>query len=346
VFITTFVDVMRLVDAEFDMIVDCFEHGTIPHLDGTEEVRHYLEANFPPDPERAMELRTLGRPSSCPGWCSHVWPNLHSIRGISSGSFASSVPLAQSYLGPNTNVYSSYYGCTEAAAIGSPYNPRELNQFKLTTETIIEFLDIGTNEDSISAIAQPWEVEVGGRYEILLTTQDGLWRYRLADVVEVAGFDPSDGAPIVQFVERRNVILRFRDCMITEKELRAAMSCASEKSLTYIVDWTATMDERQSPATIGFFVELSVDQVSDLFLDAPEYIAESLSRINDNVRWSVDHQTLGKPVIWLVRPGTFRDFRQMKLDEGSNSVGQIKVPVVLPKDAYVKWFSNRVVREL
>jgi len=72
--------------------------------------------------------------------------------------------------------------------------------------------------DSITALAQlvsapremrgladhwQWEVEVGRRYELVLTTQDGLWRYRLGDVVEISGFDPTDGVPIIQFVERR-----------------------------------------------------------------------------------------------------------------------------------------------
>jgi hypothetical protein len=46
VFINTFVDIMRLIDVEFDMIVDCIDHGSIPHLEGTEEVWHYLEVCF------------------------------------------------------------------------------------------------------------------------------------------------------------------------------------------------------------------------------------------------------------------------------------------------------------
>ena len=48
-----------------------------------------------------------------------------------------------------------------------------------------------------------WEVEVGRRYEVVVTNQDGLWRYRLGDVVEISGFDPTDGVPVIQFVERR-----------------------------------------------------------------------------------------------------------------------------------------------
>ena len=65
-----------------------------------------------------------------------------------------------------------------------------------------------------------------------------------------------------------------------------------------------------------------------------------------NVVWAITYDSFRKPTIRLVRSRTFSAFRQLKLDEGINSLGQIKVPVVLPKPAYVEWFSNRVVREL
>ena len=73
---------------------------------------------------------------------------------------------------------------------------------------------------------------------------------------------------------------------------------------------------------------------------------DELSRSNKNIAWALAHDLFRKPTIRLVRSGTFSDFRQLKLDEGSNNLGQVKVPVVLPKAAYVTWFSNRVVQEL
>jgi len=48
-----------------------------------------------------------------------------------------------------------------------------------------------------------WELEVGKRYELFLTTNDGLWRYRQEDIVEVTGFAPDDGQPVLRFIERR-----------------------------------------------------------------------------------------------------------------------------------------------
>ena len=73
---------------------------------------------------------------------------------------------------------------------------------------------------------------------------------------------------------------------------------------------------------------------------------DELSRSNKNIAWALAHDLFRKPTIRLVRSGTFSDFRQLKLDEGSNNLGQIKVPVVLLKDEYIAWFLDRVVQEL
>ncbi|KAF8551418.1 hypothetical protein OG21DRAFT_1499160 [Imleria badia] len=335
-FITAFVDMICLLDVEFDMMVDCIADGTIPALDGIAEVRHYLELNISADPERAAELRQLGRPSSRPGWCGHVWPNLHSVTAIAGGSFALSVPLVQWFLGPNTAIRALAYGSTEAY-VGSPYDPLKLDQFKLTNETIIEFSDI-SKDDSISSLVQVWEVEVGRRYDVVVTTQDGLWRYRLGDVVEICGFDPTDGVPSFNSSSAANF-------MVSEKELRAATLSMVLNTEAKVVDWTTTIDDRSLPATIGFFVELANDQISDLAL-GPERVLDELVRSNDNVARAIAHDVFRKPTIRVVRPGTFSGFRQLKLDEGSHDLGQVKVPVVLSKVEYVTWFSTRVVEEL
>ena len=44
------------------------------------------------------------------------------------------------------------------------------------------------------------EVEVGKRYEVALTTNSGLYRYRMGDVVEVVGFH--ERCPVIAFKYR------------------------------------------------------------------------------------------------------------------------------------------------
>ena len=78
-----------------------------------------------------------------------------------------------------------------------------------------------------------------------------------------------------------------------------------------------------------------------------ECVLDVLSRSNENITRASARGILGKPTIRIVERGTFSKFRQLKLDEGAaQSLGQVKVPVVLPKAAYVAWFANQVVKEL
>lgn len=55
---------------------------------------------------------------------------------------------------------------------------------------------------SESSFLRQWEVEAGKAYEVYLTTQDGLWRYAIGDVVTIVGFDPTDGQPVIRFTGR------------------------------------------------------------------------------------------------------------------------------------------------
>ena len=46
---------------------------------------------------------------------------------------------------------------------------------------------------------------MGKKYEVVATTNDGLWRYQLNDIVEVAGFTP-EGTPLIRYVERKGYV--------------------------------------------------------------------------------------------------------------------------------------------
>ena len=159
-----------------------------------------------------------------------------------------------------------------------------------------------------------------------------------------------------------SAVIRFPLFQISEQELRFAMSSVVVDTVGHVVDWTSTVDERQVPYTIGFFVELAGDEGMSLFLFCcaslfiscivsdsmltGERILDVLSRSNKNIITAFARGALGKPTIWTVERGTFSKFRQLKLDEGVQSLGQVKVPVVLPKAEYVAWFVNQVVKEL
>lgn len=84
---------------------------------------------------------------------------------------------------------------------------------------LIEFLEVSSDEalqsvlspvrtvqlDIISRASSPLKCEfvIGRHYEHILTTRDGLWKYRIRDVVFIKGFAPEDGLPVISCVGRQ-----------------------------------------------------------------------------------------------------------------------------------------------
>ena len=44
------------------------------------------------DPQRADELKSIGPPSSFPGWAPRIWPRFDTLISICSGTFATALP--------------------------------------------------------------------------------------------------------------------------------------------------------------------------------------------------------------------------------------------------------------
>ncbi|KAI5995277.1 GH3 auxin-responsive promoter-domain-containing protein [Pisolithus orientalis] len=140
-------------------------------------------------------IETVGKPTDQPGWLLKIWPMLKSVISIGSGVFSVAVPKLRFHLGSDVQLRSLGFHSSKTH-VATVYDPSDLNLFKATSQDIIEYFDV-TKEENASSIVPPWLVEIGKHYEVVCTTHDGLWRYRLGDIVEIAGFDPTDGSPII-----------------------------------------------------------------------------------------------------------------------------------------------------
>ncbi|KAF9234200.1 GH3 auxin-responsive promoter [Melanogaster broomeanus] len=339
---TVFIDMIRYMEDEWDMLLDSIETGVLPNWDGVDHVLEYLEPKFHPKPERAAELRAIGKDTKRPGWLKRVWPMLKVVIGIASGVFSSVIPKTRHYLGPDVVIQSLGFTASETY-IGTVYNPANVNLFKVAWDDVIEYLDVSKAETA-SSLVPAYEIEAGNKYEIVITTRDGMWRYRMGDIVEVAGFDPNDGSPLIRYVERRNVAIRLGGAMTSEKQLADAIFAAQD-ALGPIVEFTVVVDDRTMPSSFGYLVEVqgelraSADQ-------ATAQVEADLCRSNPNIKRSLELQTIGSPTIRILEPGTFRDYRRLKIEASNSGSGQMKVPAVMWDQTAQEWMLQRVEREV
>ncbi|KAI6133976.1 GH3 auxin-responsive promoter [Pisolithus croceorrhizus] len=337
-FTTSAVDMIRYMEEEWDTLLASIETGELPPWDDIQHVREYLQPHFPPRPERAAEFRAIGKATDQSGWLVEIWPMLNTIFSVGSGVFSVAVPKLRFYLGPDVRLCSLGFATSEAY-IATVYDLSDLNLFKVTSQDIIEYLDV-TVEENAASLVPPWLVEVGKHYEIVCTTRDGLWRYRFGDVIEVAGFDPTDGTPIIRYFERRNVITWMAGGLLTEKHITAAI-LAVQDTLAPITEFTAIIDSHSGIPTLGYLLEVH----GELHPDAPKApvkLHNELCRLNEEF----DPQRMQVPTIRVLRPGTFAEYRQWRIEVTNSGSGQAKVPVLLWDNVAQERMLARVQKEL
>ncbi|KAF8061520.1 GH3 auxin-responsive promoter [Lyophyllum atratum] len=342
-FCTFFVDFVRLIEQHWDMLIQAIEDGVIPQLDGAEHVHQYLQGQFQPNPARAAELRAVGNDTASPGWVKRLWPELQRVLGNASGPFSRLIRQVRHYTGPSVSFQSVGLTCSETW-LAQIYDPqRDLNLYKMSSDDLFEYLDVPATE-SAAHLKQAWETETGKDYELVLTTRDGLWRYRLGDVVEIAGYDPMDGQPIIRYSRRRNMMMRASAEFVTEKELVDAVHSLSD-ILGNVAEFTVMIDDRPVPRAYGFLVELE-GRPGPNAKSGPSHLNDFLKSRNDTFAYFSSRQLLGIPRFRRLAPGTFRSYREWKASKNANGGGQIKVPTIVSDEEVVDWLLNRVMEEI
>lgn len=342
-FSTFFFDFIRLIKEHWDMLIQAIEDGVVPKLEGAEHVHQYLQTQFKPNQTRATELRAVGNDTATPGWAQRLWPNLQRVLGNASGMFSRVTQQIQHYIGTSISFQSAGLTCSEAW-LAQVYDPRrDLNLYKMSSDDLFEYLDVSAPATA-AHLKRAWEVETGKDYELVLSTRDGLWRYKLGDVVKIAGFDPVDGQPIIRYSGRRNVIMRASGEFVTEIELLDAVHTVLD-SLGNVTEFTVIVDDRPVPRAYGYLMELAGNPGPKAKF-APSHLNDFLRSTNDTFAYFSSRQLLGTPTIRLLAPGSFRSYREWKVSNNALGSGQIKVPTITTDQEVVDWLLNRVVGEI
>ncbi|KAI6140849.1 GH3 auxin-responsive promoter-domain-containing protein [Pisolithus tinctorius] len=330
-FTTACRDLCRTIDNRWEDLIHCIETGVITDLDGIAAVKDNLQDFLQPNPDRVEELRRIGKTTDTPGWFRQIWPQLRVILANASGPFATLIPEIRHYAGPDVSVQSVRF-------LAVVYDPRDLNLYSVVgSDDVIEFLPVDKPEES-KYLAQSWNVELGRKYEVVLTTRDGFWRYRLGDVVEIAGFNPRDGPPLI------SMHIRLANEMTTETQLRNVIDATSDL-FGGVSEFCVSPDYRQAVARYAFFVELQGDPGANISA-VPTALHDQLQKHNENYLRDSQMGKIGVPCVRVVQPGTFGDYRGWKVATKGAAAGQVKVAVVIWVEADRAWLEERVMYDI
>uniref|UniRef100_A0ACD5T6S2 Uncharacterized protein n=1 Tax=Avena sativa TaxID=4498 RepID=A0ACD5T6S2_AVESA len=286
-----------------------------------------------------------------------LWPKAKYVYGIMTGSMEPYLKKLRHYAG-HLPLISADYGASEGYVgcnIDPTVPPEQVTYAVLPNTGYFEFIPLQKptgeetgNDTSVHYIeSEPvglTEVVVGETYEVVLTTFAGLYRYRLGDVVKIAGFHNS--TPKLQFICRRSLVLSIHVDKNTEKDLQIAVEEAAkllEGEKLGIVDFTSCVDTSSDPGRYVIYWELS-SRASDEVLRSCAN-ALDLGFVDEGYKSSRKIATISPLELRILRKGTFREILVHFMSLGG-SVSQFKTPrFVNPSNIRVLHILNKNVTQ-
>ncbi|MBX3001650.1 MAG: GH3 auxin-responsive promoter family protein [Caldilineaceae bacterium] len=237
-------------------LADDITAGTITppvSLDG--DLHRLLSARNRPDPRRGEEIRQiLGAPLSPPQRHAQLWPRL---RLISCWADANAARYAHALgrLFPQARLQPKGLLATEGF-ISFPVDGQPGAALSLRSH-FFEFIPV---EHAADPPLLTHQLEMGGQYEVVITTGGGLYRYRLGDVVEVTGFISQ--CPLIRFIGRSGAISDWFGEKLDERHVRALLDRAlSAQDRTPSFAMLACDDELTPPAYALYIEDNAPDTV-------------------------------------------------------------------------------------
>uniref|UniRef100_A0A804UGP8 Indole-3-acetic acid-amido synthetase GH3.6 n=2 Tax=Zea mays TaxID=4577 RepID=A0A804UGP8_MAIZE len=357
VFASGFLRAIRFLEKHWQRLCRDLRRGALGAEVTDRSVRAAVARVLRADPALADAVEAECARPSWQGIIRRVWPGTKYIDVIVTGAMAQYIPTLEFYGGglPLTcTMYASsesYFGIN----LNPMCKPSEVAYTLIPTMCYFEFLPLpqpgpgGTDDadpdhrDLVDLV----DVKLGHEYELVVTTYSGLYRYRVGDVLRVAGF--KNQAPMFKFLRRKNVVLSIDSDKTDEAELHAAVSGAVQHLAPFgasLVEYTSYADAGTIPGHYVLFWELRL-RAGDVPVPVPASVFEDCCLAVEEALNSVYRQgraadrSIGPLEIRVVSDGTFDRLMDYALARGA-SINQYKVPRCVHPGPVVELLDGRV----
>ncbi len=321
--VTLLTQMFEYLEENWEMICRDIETGTIDASVKCPESLRKKYGHMKPNPKRAAELRAIFEKGFDNEPVAYkIWPKLTWGYGMISSTLSIYAEKLKRYAGELPMHNMGY-----AASEGFMAMPVELNASDyvlLPRSLIYEF--IPENGDINERPLTLDQLEVGKKYEIIITNFSGLYRYRIMDIVKCTG--TYNNSKKIEFLYRSNM----------------GLNVANEKTSTQMLDYVAAELQKKFgiefegfsyyPDTEGHLARyaLLVETKSDIptarkaeFEDAMnELFKEANEKYEKYIRWGM----ITDPVVYQLEDGTYAAYRASLVAQG-RALNQIKPVTVI-----------------
>lgn len=341
-FVSLFLESLRYLKANWELLVNDIENGTIDEsVKMPEEVRESLLGKIEPMPERAEELRKIFEEGFDEPVVPKIWPELSLLIGNGTGSFANYLEKIKDFTGHDVNF--ALIGLTASEGLFSVFV--ELNNpdaVLIPDSMFYEFLPLDADGD-FSKVVTLDKLEEGKDYEVITTNLAGFYRYRMKDVVRCIGW--YNNTPMIEFLYRLDQCLSLTGEKVNEENIREA-AYKTEKELGFnLVDFSVYADSDSSPMRYVFLMEVE---------DLPKGITKEIIRekLNENfcatdpvLSYKIERGLIEKIELHFLQPETYLLYKELRVARGAPST-QVKPPRILTDELEIRFFHALLDDEL
>jgi hypothetical protein len=176
---------------------------------------------------------------------------------------------------------------------------------------LLEFVD----DAGVARMA--WEVETGAEYRLVVSTEAGLYRYDLGDVVRVVGW--CGGAPRLVFVRKVGNVLNAMGEKVTEDQVVEA----ARRAFPGAIGVSASIGWADVP-----WLRVAIEGGGDIAA-----FDGALRELNVEYDGRRSSGRMAPPALVAVAPGAFSAWRDARVRAGAPDA-QVKDPIVLDPDRW------------
>ena len=330
---STILRLKDIIDTNFENLLRDIESGNLSCMKELDpEIRIKINCKFKPNQLRASQLRELKKKKGSL-IISDIWPNLKLISTWTSGNCSTLLPALKAQLSSKSFVGEVGYMSSDFRGTISLDIRNEI-QVPTLNENFFEFVERDEWGSKSPDFLMLHEIELGKDYYIFVTTQNGLYRYFINDIIQVTG--KYHNTPTIKFIQKGDGVINLTGEKLYEDQVNKAV-------LKVIKNYNLG---------IKFFVMVAYSEELKyrLYIQQPfkaayaHEIEEEISRLNIEYMEKRKSGRLMPLEIICVEKRTAEEFKKYNLDKGQRE-GQFKLIRLLSDKGCDFDFNKFCIRE-
>jgi len=196
------------------------------------------------------------------------------------------------------------------------------------TSNFYEFVPVDEIDSTQPTVLEAHELQEGRDYYILLTTNSGLYRYNIFDVVRCVGW--IERTPMLAFLNKGSSISNLTGEKLTEFHVSSSVAAALTELSHQLVSYSLIPVWQDDAPYYGLFVEQPDVPSPEFGRKLAEAVERQLMQANIEYATKRDSHRLAPVRLHLLPAGAWRDWDRQRMSRAKGTAEQYKHPCLIP----------------